>query len=105
MERAGWAVAVAAARVAGGRSGRRAIVVMGTGNNGGDGAVAARILDGWGMRVLAITMEDGTTSQRGPRAQAFMRLEEEAAVRVFGYSPEQLARELDRADVVVDAIF
>ena len=48
MERAGRAVARAAAEVAGGVYGRRATVVCGTGNNGGDGLVAARHLARWG---------------------------------------------------------
>ncbi|HET6776686.1 MAG TPA: NAD(P)H-hydrate epimerase, partial [Actinomycetota bacterium] len=44
MERAGREVARAATAVAGGLSGRRAVVVCGKGNNGGDGLVAARHL-------------------------------------------------------------
>ena len=48
MERAGYAVARAAADVAGGAYGRRAVVVCGKGNNAGDGFVAARHLDAMG---------------------------------------------------------
>jgi len=108
MERAGWAVAIAAARVAGGRAGRRAVVVMGTGNNGGDGAVAARILSAWGMRVAAVSLLGDDISPKvggGPAADNFLRLNEETTSRVQLFSPELLARELDRADVAIDAIF
>jgi ADP-dependent NAD(P)H-hydrate dehydratase / NAD(P)H-hydrate epimerase len=104
MERAGWAVAVAAARVAGGRSGHRVVVVMGPGNNGGDGAVAARVLDGWGMRVSAISLGEGGLRE-GPAAEQLRRLVAETRVTLFEYAEAPLARELDRADVVVDAIF
>ncbi|MFL5737406.1 MAG: NAD(P)H-hydrate dehydratase [Actinomycetota bacterium] len=104
MERAGWAVAAAAARVAGGRSGRRAVVVMGPGNNGGDGAVAARVLDGWGMRVSAISLAEGDLRE-GPAAEHLRRLVAETRVTLSEYARERLTRELDRADVVVDAIF
>jgi len=47
MEAAGREVADAVVRLAGGAYGRRAVVVCGKGNNGGDGLVAARYLDGW----------------------------------------------------------
>ncbi|MDH5225223.1 MAG: bifunctional ADP-dependent NAD(P)H-hydrate dehydratase/NAD(P)H-hydrate epimerase, partial [Actinomycetota bacterium] len=51
MERAGRAVARAAIEVAAGVYGRRAVVLCGKGNNGGDGLVAARHLARAGMRV------------------------------------------------------
>ena len=57
MERAGRAVARAAVDLVGGVYGRRAVVVCGKGNNGGDGLVAARHLARWGMRVAVIAVE------------------------------------------------
>ena len=42
MERAGLAVAVATREELGGAAGRRIVVLVGPGNNGGDGLVAAR---------------------------------------------------------------
>jgi NAD(P)H-hydrate epimerase len=80
MERAGRAVARAVRRRLGGAYGRRVVVVAGKGNNGGDGLVAARVLRSWGMRVTVFALADGVDRHR-------------------------LARELDRADLFVDAMF
>ena len=51
VERAGSAVARAAVRLLGGTYGRTVDVVVGTGNNGNDGRVAARLLADQGVRV------------------------------------------------------
>ncbi|TMK87366.1 MAG: NAD(P)H-hydrate epimerase, partial [Actinobacteria bacterium] len=103
MERAGWAVARACADLTGGTYGRRAVVVCGKGNNGGDGFVTARHLARWGMRVVVIALQDPAGS-RDPAAANLRRLAE-AGVRVRRFDPATLGRELDRADVAVDAIF
>jgi ADP-dependent NAD(P)H-hydrate dehydratase / NAD(P)H-hydrate epimerase len=58
MERAGRAVAWAVRRRLDGVYGRRAVVVCGKGNNGGDGLVAARVLAGWGVRVDVVRLAD-----------------------------------------------
>ena len=51
VERAGTAVARSALDLLGGAYGRRVVLVCGTGNNGADGRVAARLLAGRGARV------------------------------------------------------
>ncbi len=51
VERAGGAVARAAIRMLGGTYGRTVDVIVGTGNNGADGRVAARLLAARGVRV------------------------------------------------------
>lgn len=101
MENAGREVADAAVRLAGGTYGRRTVVVCGKGNNGGDGLVAARYLDAWGLRVAAVTLVPGD-ELREPAATNLRRL---AGTRVRIRTPEVLERELARADVVVDALF
>ncbi|MEJ2626458.1 MAG: NAD(P)H-hydrate dehydratase [Pseudolabrys sp.] len=92
MERAGWAVADAAARL----PGRRIVVVAGPGNNGGDGFVAARLLTERGYTVRLCLVGD-----KG-------RLKGDAAVAAGRWtgpvepaSPEALIS----CDVIVDALF
>ena len=53
MENAGLEVARAVRRRIGHLPGVRVLVLVGPGNNGGDGLVAARHLHRWGARVLA----------------------------------------------------
>ena len=54
MENAGRQIAAAARVLLGGRvAGKRVIGLVGTGNNGGDAAVALRHLTNWGARVCA----------------------------------------------------
>jgi NAD(P)H-hydrate epimerase len=104
MERAGRAVATQAASLAGGRYGRRAVVICGKGNNGGDGLVAARYLSRWGLGV-SVLLTDPAEAFRDPSASNLDRLSTEApAVRVSGASGASLARELRRADVALDAM-
>jgi NAD(P)H-hydrate epimerase len=106
MESAGRAVARVAAAAAGGIYGRRAVVVCGKGNNGGDGLVAARYLTRWGMVATAVLLEP-RDSLREPAATMLRRLEGTGGrVReMAGSSAALLSRELERADVAVDAIF
>ncbi|MBM3671655.1 MAG: NAD(P)H-hydrate dehydratase [Actinobacteria bacterium] len=80
MDRAGRAVAWEARQRLGNAYGKRVVVVCGKGNNGGDGLVAARILRGWGVRVDVFELKDGV--------------------------PEPaLDRTIERADLMIDAMF
>ena len=63
MEHAGLAVARAAARAR--RGGGPIVVLCSRGNNGGDGLVAARWLDNWGISVI-VMMVGGVPRSRGP---------------------------------------
>src|SRR5436305_13550207 len=75
MENAGRAVARTALEVAGGSYGRRAVVVCGKGNNGGDGLVAARHLERWGMRTTVILLPSpaGLRGGAAPHLSRFAR--------------------------------
>src|SRR5213079_3162265 len=102
MENAGRGVAQEAAAIAGGRYGRRAVVVCGKGSNGGDGLVAARHLAWWGVGVMVVMLADPADLSGATRTN-FGRY-----VRRGGRwrrGPASLRRELGRADVAVDAIF
>ncbi len=104
MEGAGRAVARAAVDLVGGTYGRRAVVVAGKGNNGGDGFVAARHLDAWGVRVLVVLLDD-PSGLREPAATQHARLLAGTGVRLRPFDPAVLRRELRRADVAIDAVF
>jgi NAD(P)H-hydrate epimerase len=80
MDRAGRAVAWAVRRRLGRTYGVRAVIACGKGNNGGDGLVAARVLQGWGVRV-------------------------DLAMVGTGLDGAAVARAVARADVVVDAMY
>ena len=103
MENAGSAVGRAAASIAGGLYGKRAVVVCGKGNNGGDGMVAARWLARRGMRAVVVLLaEPGSLDE--PTATNFRRLSVEG-VPVRDATAQALGHELERADVAVDALF
>jgi len=104
MERAGAAVARASLDLLGGPYGRRVVVVCGTGNNGGDGLVAARHLFRHGVRVTVL-VHGSNADVHDPVAGMRDRLRGETEVRILELDHTHLARELDRADLAIDAIF
>jgi NAD(P)H-hydrate epimerase len=101
MERAGAAVARACLDLLGGGYGRRAVVVCGKGNNGGDGFVAARHLERAGVRTAVVLLEPEASAA----AENLGRLRRETAARVVPFERGSLSAELRRADIAVDAIF
>lgn len=89
MERAGLALARAVWRFGGGRS---TLILCGPGNNGGDGYVAARQLQSWGVPVrLAALLPPATDVAKRAAAQWDGKVEDIAGV--------------DAAPILVDAIF
>jgi NAD(P)H-hydrate epimerase len=80
MDRAGHAVAWEVRQLLVTAYGKRVVVVCGKGNNGGDGLIAAQVLRGWGVRTDVFELAHGVP------ADAF-------------------ARAVERADVLVDAMF
>ena len=100
MDRAGRAVARVAVRVAGGRNGRKALVVCGKGNNGGDGFVAARRLAEEGLGVTCMVTFDPREAEGAPAHH--LQLMRHAGVTPRAFDPDVVERDFD---VVVDAIF
>ncbi|MCE2405640.1 MAG: NAD(P)H-hydrate dehydratase [Dehalococcoidia bacterium] len=102
MENAGLAVARLSREAAGGAAGVRVLVLVGPGNNGGDGLVAARHLRRWGAEVTAYVLR--------PRRPEDTRLDEAAGAGVtvlhVNDDPQGrlLAAALRRARVVLDAV-
>jgi hydroxyethylthiazole kinase-like uncharacterized protein yjeF len=94
MDRAGFAVAVAAARH-GARYGKRVVVLAGPGNNGGDGYVAARYLKrrGAGVEIHALA------EPRAPEATKAADLARQERVPIRDLGPQV------EADLVIDALF
>ncbi len=80
IDRAGRALAIATRQLLGGVYGRRAVVFCGNGKNGADGRVAAAVLSAWGVRVAVVEV-------------------------AIGLDESAVARQVARADVLVDAMF
>ncbi|MDQ6893845.1 MAG: NAD(P)H-hydrate epimerase, partial [Acidobacteriota bacterium] len=86
---------------------RRAVVVCGPGNNGGDGLAAARLLREAGVDVGVFCLGD-PAEYRGDAAVNFTRADDRG-IEVLSLSapgaPRRLSRELDGADGAIDALF
>ncbi|MGI8927461.1 MAG: NAD(P)H-hydrate epimerase, partial [Tepidiformaceae bacterium] len=100
MEEAGLAVAQEAWMLLGTLEGRSIVVLVGPGNNGGDGIVAARHLASWGAGVIVFL------PLPRPAADPLLAGLEGAGVNLMppGGDGDALARALTGADLVVDAL-
>ena len=103
MENAGRAVAEAAARIAEHSADRPIVIICGTGNNGGDGFVAARHLTEMGRKVQVLLV--GARNAVGGDAEAnLLRLHEVGVSATEVTEAEPVAVACHRAGLVVDAI-
>ncbi|MPZ70141.1 MAG: NAD(P)H-hydrate dehydratase [Actinobacteria bacterium] len=98
MDRAGRAVARAAIRLAGGRYGKRALVLCGPGNNGGDGFVCARVLASEGLGVTCMVTFDPAEAKGD--AKVHLDRMQHAGIHARPFDPEVL----EGRDVYVDAL-
>lgn len=104
MKAAGREVGRAAADLMGGAYGRRVTVLAGTGNNGGDGLIAARYLYGRGSAVKVLFAGDPNAlkADAGSARRLFLDTCGEQATALL--SKVSLERQLARSDLVIDAI-
>jgi ADP-dependent NAD(P)H-hydrate dehydratase / NAD(P)H-hydrate epimerase len=102
MENAGKACADAISESFGPGGGRRALVVAGKGNNGGDGFVIARLLeeDGWDARVLLLAVP---TEISGDAASNLQRLDRNSLILAPVGAPLPAGLFQDAA-LIVDAL-
>lgn len=103
MTRAGKAVAEAVCQHA--PVGSYVVVLAGSGNNGGDGWVAAEDLAEQGYNVVLVTKAPAAEIKAEPAKTAALKAEEGGSFRVeVDPGRGAIEEELKRADVVVDAI-
>ncbi len=99
MENAGLAVAQAAREELGGAAGARIVVLVGPGNNGADGLVAARHLRRWGADVVCCLLTGR------PDVDPKLELALEYGVEVVvGPDDGTLERLLRRSRLVIDSV-
>ncbi|MFW0859703.1 MAG: NAD(P)H-hydrate dehydratase [Dehalococcoidia bacterium] len=103
MENAGLAVANRAREFLGGVIGRSILILVGPGNNGGDGLVAARHLHDWGGRIHLFLVKRQTRNDKN------FSLNMERGISwtdvAAGGDPSIFDRALSSADMVIDALF
>jgi NAD(P)H-hydrate epimerase len=111
MEHAGAAVAAAVKAIAEATDRWRRgpiLILCGPGNNGGDGFVAARYLARAGAEVAAVLVSGEALPSTADATRNWNRLDRQPRVRRIhastGLELKVLAKDLERASVVVDAL-
>lgn len=82
----------------------RIVIVCGPGNNGGDGAVAARHLDAWGCAVKVVWLADRARLQGAPAAHWDV-LDRSGIDQICSAGAQGVASRLADADWAVDGLF
>ena len=78
---------------------KNAVILCGKGNNGGDGYVIARVLAKAGAQVTVVLMQGAPATELAK--QAYDKLQR--GIRII--LPKNAAEVIDRADLIVDAVF
>ncbi len=103
MENAGRAVAEATRKYIGNVIGRHILVLVGPGNNGGDGLVASRYLDDWGAEVNIYLCSQRSTADKNLASAKERGISIIQVDRDEGFS--DLDKSLSSSEVVIDAVF
>ena len=106
MEKAGEAVARAAAQLAGPPP-KKILVLAGKGNNGGDGLVAARFLHDRGHHVEVLLFSEREKLKADPARNFVENAKRSIPTRIVGeyFAWETVPGILQSPDVVIDALF
>lgn len=110
MENAGSSVARTVYQWLGGLAGKKIVVICGTGNNGGDGFVAARHMAGLGAQVTVILLGD-QDKIRTPEArrnfEIMMKMRKTIEFKNVKTLEdlEDVRRDVIEAEAIIDAIF
>ncbi|NQT31956.1 MAG: NAD(P)H-hydrate dehydratase [Deltaproteobacteria bacterium] len=103
MENAGKAVAGEVERILGGTDRRHILFLVGPGNNGGDGLVAARHLHDWGARVTVYLL--GRRGDDDPNLKLVRERDIGCVEAAKDEGLSQFNEALASADAVIDALF
>ncbi len=102
MANAGHAIADAMHEPLGGVPARRIVVVVGPGNNGGDGLVAAKHLHDFGAEVIVFLLTPRSDADENLQA---VRARDVEIVEMFGEPDVAFDEAIIRADAILDAVF
>jgi NAD(P)H-hydrate epimerase len=78
-------------------------VFCGTGNNGGDGLAASRMLIGNGLKVVPYTVK--ASGKRSPNFETNLQRLKEIADVTNIEAEEELKADIDKKDIIIDAMF
>ncbi|MBI2167662.1 MAG: NAD(P)H-hydrate epimerase [Candidatus Omnitrophica bacterium] len=106
MEKAGEAVAQAAAQLAGPPP-KKILVLAGKGNNGGDGLVAARLLHDRGYHAEVLLFSEREKLKADPARNFVENAKRSVPTRIIGehFAWETIPQMLEGPEVVIDALF
>ncbi len=103
MENAGRAVAEETRKLVGNVIGKHILVIVGPGNNGGDGLVAGRYLEDWGAEVTLYLCSQRSADDKN------LALAKERGISVIQVDQDKGFASLDEflasSEVVIDAVF
>jgi hydroxyethylthiazole kinase-like uncharacterized protein yjeF len=103
MENAGLAVAEEVKRILDGVEGRHILLLVGPGNNGGDGLVAARHLHDWGAKATVCLL--ARKKKNDPKLKLVKERDIECIEAAKDEGLSRCSESLASADAVIDALF